>query len=335
MWRLRAPAVTWATLALWLGALSCKTGPDTAPVPSSSAAPAPSGLTPELAARVLARVGDHAITLGDYAAALGRMDRFERLRYQTDERRKQLLDELIDIELLSREAERRGLADAPQTKELVRQILRDEVLRELRDKQPPIEQIPQSEVRAYYDAHKADFADPERRRVSLVVTRDKKTAEKALADVKDGSPKAWGDAVQKYSEDRRPDAPADLSGDVGLVTAPSAGRPDNARVPAAVRAAAFEVASVPAIVPRVVEDSGKFYVVRVTAKNEARTRTAEDADRPIRVRLMQERLHLAEANLERELRAKFPVEIDEAALAKIVVPSPSATPPAAPPGKKP
>src|SRR4051812_9873030 len=50
-------------------------------------------LTPEQASQVLARVGERSITLGDYAAALERMDPFERMRYQTEDRRQALLDE--------------------------------------------------------------------------------------------------------------------------------------------------------------------------------------------------------------------------------------------------
>ena len=56
-------------------------------------------LTPEQAGQVLARVGDRVITLGDYAAALERMDPFERMRYQTEDRRQALLDEMINVEL--------------------------------------------------------------------------------------------------------------------------------------------------------------------------------------------------------------------------------------------
>ena len=44
------------------------------------------GLSPEQAAQVLARVGTRIITLGDFAAALERMDPFERIRYQSDDR---------------------------------------------------------------------------------------------------------------------------------------------------------------------------------------------------------------------------------------------------------
>ncbi|HVW26175.1 MAG TPA: peptidylprolyl isomerase, partial [Polyangiaceae bacterium] len=162
-----------------------------APAASSSSS-APGGLSPELAARVLARVGDRTITLGDYVAVLDGMDRIERARYQTPDRREQLLKEIVEVELLSREAERRGLADKPEAKALERQILRDEVFGELRDKQPPLDQIPAADVRAYYEAHRADFKEPERRRISHIVVSDKATAERVLAEARGTSAKQWG-----------------------------------------------------------------------------------------------------------------------------------------------
>jgi hypothetical protein len=61
--------------------------------------------------------------------------------------------------------------------------------------------------------------------------------------------------------------------------------------------------------------------VRLTGKNDARDRLLEEADRTIRVLIAQERLHRAEADLEKDLRARFPVKIDEAALAKVAVPA--------------
>src|SRR4051812_21835129 len=120
-------------------ALGCDTKRSTnaAPSASASAQPAVAGLTPELAARVLAKVGNHEITLGEYAATLERMDPFERLRYQSPDRRKQLLDELVDLELLAEEARRRGLDKQPETQERVRQMLRDELLSEVRGSVPP------------------------------------------------------------------------------------------------------------------------------------------------------------------------------------------------------
>lgn len=295
------------------------------PAPSASA---PFGLAPDLAGRVLAKVGDRTITLGDYATVLARMDRFERLRYQTADRRKQLLDEMINVELLAGEAERRGLTDRPETKELVRQILRDAVIAELRQKEPAVGDIPQGDVRAYYDAHRADFKEPPRRRISHIAVRDRATAERVLELAKNSSAKDWGALVQKYSVDKPPaDAPVELAGDLGLVTPPSAGPNDNARAPEPVRAAAFEIPTVGAVAERAVEDKGLFHVVRLTGESAARDRSFEEAERTIRVKLVEDKLRADQADLERKLRDKFPVQIDEAALSKVAVPSASGKPP--------
>jgi peptidyl-prolyl cis-trans isomerase C len=306
------------------GASGCRTntsGSGTAPPPSASASSG--ALSGDLSARVLARVGERTITLGDYVAVLNGMDRLERVRYQTPDRRKQLLDELIDVELLAREAERRGLGERPEAKELVRQILRDEVFAELRDKQPPLDQIPATEVRAYYEAHRGDFKEPERRRISHIVLRDKAQAESLLSEARGTTPKRWGELVRKSSLDKpAPDVPDELLGDLGLVTPPAFGKNDNARVPEPVRAASFEIDKVGDVLGRVVEAPGGFHVVRLTGKNDARDRLLEEADRTIRVLIAQERLHRAEADLEKELRARFPVKIDEAALAKVPLPAP-------------
>lgn len=306
---------------------ACRKAPESSdgPVPSASA---PLGLPPDLAGRILAKVGDRTITLGDYATVLARMDRFERLRYQTADRRKQLLDEMINVELLAEEAERRGLTDRPETKELVRQILRDSVIQELRQKEPALGDIPQRDVHAYYDAHRADFKEPARRRISHIAVRDRATADRVLALAKDTNAKDWGALVQKYSIDKpAADMPVELAGDLGLVTPPDAGDNDNARVPEPVRAVAFEIPAVGGVAARAVEDKDVFHVVRLTGESPPRDRSFEEAERTIRVKLAEDRLRADEADLERKLRDKFPVQIDEAALSTVSVPSPSGKPP--------
>jgi len=79
----------------------------------------------EQAGRVLAKVGDRTITLGDYVAALEHMDQFDRMRYQSPERRKELLNEMIDLELLANEARQKGYDQDPVAQQEIRAILRD------------------------------------------------------------------------------------------------------------------------------------------------------------------------------------------------------------------
>jgi hypothetical protein len=64
----------------------------------------------------------------------------------------------------------------------------------------------------------------------------------------------------------------------------------------------------------------RYYVVRLTQKLEPHERTFEEAERTIRVKLSQDQIHAAEEKMLDGLRAKFPVQVDEAALATVKVP---------------
>ena len=278
---------------------------------------------------MLAKVGERVITLGDYAATLERMDQFDRLRYQSPERRKELLDEIIDAELLAQDARKKKLDQDPETQQAVRQILRDAILADAKKGLPPPADIAETEVRAYYEAHREGFREPERRRVAHIVVKDKETAAKVLSLSKNGTP--WGELYRKYSLDAKKGAPdaAELAGDLGLVGAPGDARGDSPRVPAPVRAAVFEIDGVGRVLDRVVADGSTFHVVRLMGKSDAHERTLAEADRAIRVAIMQAKIDAREKDLEQELRRQFPVTVDEKALARVelAIPASSARPP--------
>ena len=310
----------WGVGPLGLGSSGCESKPTPAASAAASASAVPGGLNPELASQVLAQVGDRTITLGDYAAVLDRMDQFERLRYQSPERRRQLLDEIIRVELLAQEARRRGLDRDPRTVERIRQVLRDEVLTRLRMKLPGPEAIPEGEVRAYYDQHRGEFFEPERRRVAHIELRDEKRAQQVLEEALEASPEQWGQLVHRYSLDRADPGsgsqPSELAGDLGIVSREGE-RGDNAKVPEPLRRAVFEIEQVGGVYGQVVAVGKRFHVVRLTGKTDARQRDYVDAQRSIRVTLGQQRIRAAEAKLESELRGRFPVKVDEAALARV------------------
>src|SRR5258707_8353474 len=94
---------------------------------------APIGITPEQSAQVLARIGERAITVGDYVAALEHMDQFDRMRYQAPERRQELLGEMIDVMLLADVAREKGYDKDAITQQEIREILRDAMLKKARE----------------------------------------------------------------------------------------------------------------------------------------------------------------------------------------------------------
>lgn len=283
-------------------------------------------LSPEQSAKVLARVGDVTITLGDYVAALEHMDQFDRLRYQSPERRKELLNEMIDVELLAQEATEKGYDKDPIAQQELRAILRDALLADARKGLPGPSDIPDDEVRAYYDAHKADYKDPERRRVSVIVLRDEATAKTVLAQAAKASATEWGQLVRDKSIDAQAKAnvPTDLAGDFGMVSPPGDPRGDNPRVPEEVRSALFEIGKVGDVLDRVVSSGGKFYVVKLSQKADAHERALPEAERSIRVKLAQDKMRAKDDETLAALRAEFPVQIDDNALAQVHVDLPSA-----------
>lgn len=282
----------------------------------------PASLTPEQAAQPLAKVGDEVLTLGDYAAALEHMDQFDRLRYQSPERRKELLDEMITVRLLAREAVAKGYDKDPLAQQELRAILRDSMLAEARKGVPGPSDVPEPEVRAFFDAHRAEYRDPERRRISVVVLRDEATAREVLAAAKRAAGATqWGEIVRGKSTDpqARANVPVDLAGDVGIVSPPGDPRGENPRAPEEVRVAAFGIDKVGEVAGDVVHAGGKRYVVRLTQKLPPHERSFEEAERSIRVKLAQDKLRAKEDALIAELRKSVKVEVDEGALASVKV----------------
>jgi DNA-directed RNA polymerase subunit F len=319
------PMMGATALALGIGVAACSR-------PSSSSAspvdggPAVGTLSPEEASQVLARVGDRSITLGDYVAALQHMDQFDRIRYSAPARRRELLGEMIDVTLLADEAREKGYDKDPPTQQELREILRDALLKKAREGVPAPEEIPAPEVQAYFDAHRADFHDPERRRVSAVVLASPAAAAGVLESAAKATPSQWGELVRAKSiaargpgASRETEGPVDLAGDLGFVSPPGDPRGTNVRVPEEVRAAVFEILSVGDVLPRVVASGGKFYVVKLESKTEGRDRTLQDAERSIRVKLAQDKGRAAEDALLEELRKQYPIQIDEGALALVKV----------------
>jgi hypothetical protein len=323
---------TFGALALLAMPACSKKKDETGPVASASASAGKKTLSPELAKKTLAKVGDRVITLGEYAATLDRMDPFERMRYQSQDRRKRLLDDMIEVELLSQEARRRGLDKAPETQERVRQILRDHMLDEVRKSAPAPKDVSEAELKDYYDKHKDEFAEPERRRVAGIVLESAAVAKTVLAQALKATPAQWGELVEKHSTQRGARSmamgPSELAGDLGIVGPPGHARGANPRVPEPVREAVFKLGKPGDTHSEVIAADGKFYVVRLVSSTPPRERKFEDSERAIRTAVVQSKVKEKEQALEQELRKKFPVTIDDAALAKLPMPPPNTSSPA-------
>lgn len=298
---------------------------DDAPLATTPDGGTVAGLTAEQASRTVAKVGDRVITLGDFARSLERMDQFDCLRYQTKERRRELLGDIVDVELLAAEARRRGLDKQPENEDAIRQILRDAMLARARADLPPPASIAADDVRAYWEKNQELFREPERRRVSAIIMEDRAAAQKVLeAAQKIKSPEEWGALHNKHSinaNKQKSASPADLAGDLGIVGPPDDPKGANPRVPEQLRAAVFTaVTKVGDVSTSLLESDGKFFILRLSGITAAHARSLQESDRSIRVAILQQRMLEKEKQLEADLRQKITVEIDERALASVKMP---------------
>lgn len=298
---------------------------EAAVAPIADGGAAAGGLTPEQAAAVVAKVGDRSITLGDFAQTLERMNQYDRLRYQTKDQRRKLLQEMIDNELMAQEAARQGLDKDEKVEQAIRQILRDAMLAEARRGLPTPPAIPMAEVREYYENNQAQFSEPERRRVSAIVLTDADKAAGVLEQAQAATTgAAWGELYFEHSttapKKRNPTAPADLAGDLGIVGPPGDRQGLNKKVPEAVQRAVFSLEKVGDVHGELVKAEGKLYIVRLSGRTAGHTRSLSEADRSIRVRLLQQKIQEAERKMLEDLRKRFTVTVDDAALAAVELP---------------
>jgi parvulin-like peptidyl-prolyl isomerase len=73
-----------------------------------------------------------------------------------------------------------------------------------------------------------------------------------------------------------------------------------------------------------VRDGQRYYILRMTGRTEARERSFSEAERSIRVRMVEQRIATAEKELLESLKKQYAVTIDEGALAQVKIPTDAA-----------
>jgi len=284
---------------------------------AEESAPAPAdewpknGLTEAQAGEVLAQVGDRTITVGEFADRLASQSPYLRARFESPERRKDFLDNLVRYELLVYEAKQRGYADRPEIVRARRSAMIEQLVK--REIDQPLEgvEITDEDIRAVYEANPDDYSRPAQVRASHIFITNRARALKVLAKAKKADLAGFRTLARENSEDEDTKA---SGGDLKFFTADEEGAP-----PKALRDAAFTLDKVGAVYPKLVEEGDGYHILMLTGKRAALTRTFEQAKRAIRHKIMRQRKDDAIAELTKRLRQDIEVEIDYEALKEIRV----------------
>ena len=291
------------------------------------------GKKPTSSGTSVAKGDGFTISSDDSKGRLDEQSPFVRARYNTLEKKKEFLDNLIRFEVLAREAEKQGFRNDPDVQQTLRKIMVQKLVQKNFSDPASGASVPDAEVQKFYDEHPTDYHRPKRVRAAMVAfnaaqgtpDRAKKLAlaKKALAaeqaaekDRKD--PAAFAKLVNEYSEDAATKAGA---GDLGLKTAEELEKAYSKELAQAVMALKQGETS------GLVETPQGLYILHGTMVQEEMNRTLEQAKPQIVARLARERKAKEFDEWLKKLRDTAKVQIDEKALDAIPV---SVAPPGSP-----
>lgn len=120
--------------------------------------------------RVVAKIGDREITMGELEAEIQKLPPFQRKQYQSDDRRLEFLKMYMANELMHAAALRKGYQNDKAIREQVNQFQKMAMVRKLYDEQVKnAVSITPTEVDLYYQAHKEEFKVPEKLRIAHIM----------------------------------------------------------------------------------------------------------------------------------------------------------------------
>jgi peptidyl-prolyl cis-trans isomerase C len=312
-----------ALICLLLAASGCKSKPEAAAATQKREVLPPDkkyGLTQEQAQQPLVKVGDTTISLGEFAERLGGQSPYLRARYNSPERRREFLDNMVRFELLATEASKRGYDKSEDVARIRKQMMVQQMMQELFDKQGlKLSDIGEAEIKSYYDANKAEFEKPAQVRASQIVIKDKATAEKVLKQLqaKPADMELFRKLAQQWNSDP---ATKDSYGDLHFFSAEKdATEGDEAPRAPEVRKAAFSLEKVGDLYPELVQTEAGYHIIKLTGKRDAMKRSLEDARRLIQNRLWRQKREEAIEKFVADLRAKADVKENPELLAKVRV----------------
>jgi peptidyl-prolyl cis-trans isomerase C len=257
-------------------------------------------------ARVIARVGEATITVGDVEDAINQQSPFLRVRYRDPAQLRTFVDGMIRFELLARAAERAGVGNDPEVRRVGKQNAVQQLIRRDFDERITPDSIPEQDVRAYYDAHPEEFSREELRRAAHIQVATREEADRLLAQARSADARAFRELTRDHSLD--PETRL-RGGDLRYFDREGGSRNgQDPPVDRALAAAAFGLNEV-GDVAEPVQVGERWSIVKLTGRRPPEHRTIEQAAPTIRLRLWRQRRQDSLEELVTRLRTEANVQV--------------------------
>lgn len=256
--------------------------------------------------QVIVRGEGVEITVGEVEDALAQQGPFARIRYRTPDDLRKLVDNMVRMELLADEAERRGYQKHAAVQQTVKESAAQALVRlEVEDKVTP-QAIPVADVQAYYEAHPEEFHRTAVRRASVIVLETPEQARELLPQAQKADARGFAALAKQHSQDVESKM---QGGDLGYFTKEPVDGGSERVIDPAVRAAAFALKQVGDTAEAPVVVGEQHLIVRLTGERPERHASLEDAAPSIRAKLWRERRQQALDALVAKLRAREKPEV--------------------------
>ncbi|ABR36996.1 MULTISPECIES: peptidylprolyl isomerase [Clostridium] len=243
--------------------------------------------------KVLAVAAGYEITEKDLNAIISRYPQEQRGALQSEEKKKQLVEQLISFELMNKFGKEIQLDKTQEYKDAMENISKEVITSMAINKVLSDVTITDEEVKKYYEDNKEAFGQPATVSARHILVETEEEANKAREEILSGKI-SFGDAAMKYST-----CPSNQQG--GNLGEFSKGM----MVPE------FEEAAFTSEIGKVTEPVKTqfgYHLVLVDAKNEASIKSFEEVKDSVLDNLIKENQHKKYDQILKELEAKYGVE---------------------------
>jgi peptidyl-prolyl cis-trans isomerase C len=249
---------------------------------------------------VVARIDGQPITSADFDRFVARTRPMRARDPHTPEGRRLLLSQLVQFEVMAKEAKDRGYDVDPETVYLNKQRMTTLLVQKEVTVSPSA--VSEAQIDQYYASHTDDFQEPDDLRISEILVSDKSRADAVVAAAKALSPNdaaGFRVLVARYSEDPATKA---TGGDLGLLS--------HARrsLPTGVAEAATTLGTVGQVSLPVRTDHG-YAILRLTERHKRDDGLSIEARNQIRTRLLGEARAKKMEEWTAAIKAKHNVEV--------------------------
>jgi peptidyl-prolyl cis-trans isomerase C len=257
---------------------------------------------------VLAKVNNTTITKENFLDKLDRLPEWARGRFQTDEGKKELLDEIIKEELLFQEAEKQGLHKDKEYMNKVDEFRRMTLIssllkREIEDKT----QLSEEDLKDFYDKHPDEFNQGLQVKAKHILVDTEEEAKEIQEKLQKGGD--FAELAKAHSKDK---GSAVNGGDLGFFT--------KGRMVPEFEHVAFNLK--PGELSDPVKTQFGYHLIQVTEKKEGTQRAFEEVKASIERRLkMEKQRETFDTYIEKLKGDGKKVSINEEGLKSVVIES--------------